>query len=251
MNDTSESSEQVVEAYSDPRCVAVYDALEGRHRSDLEVYVAMVEEFEATSVLDVGCGTGTFANMLANRGCEVTGVDPSSAALAVAQTKSDANRVTWVHGTAPDVLPVQVDVAFMTANVAQEISTDHDWAETVKAVHAALPKGGRFVFESRDPGKRAWEAWTKEKTRQVVDVAKEGQVESWVQLRSADGETVVFDSPTIFRRDGARIDATSTLRFRSREALTKSLESSGFRVDEVRDAPDRPGREFVFVASKL
>lgn len=40
----------------------------------------------------------------------------------------------------------------------------------------------------------------------------------------------------------------STLRFRSRGALIDSLVGCGFQVDEIRDAPDRPGSEFVFVA---
>jgi 2-polyprenyl-3-methyl-5-hydroxy-6-metoxy-1,4-benzoquinol methylase len=33
----------------------------------------------ARSVLDVGCGTGSFACMLAQRGIEVVGVDPAAA----------------------------------------------------------------------------------------------------------------------------------------------------------------------------
>jgi hypothetical protein len=41
-----------------------------------------------------------------------------------------------------------------------------------------------------------------------------------------------------------------TLRFRTRKAVERSLSTSGFVVDEVRDAPDRPGRELVFIASR-
>jgi hypothetical protein len=40
------------------------------------------------------------------------------------------------------------------------------------------------------------------------------------------------------------------LRFRSRGELADSLASAGLTVEEVRDAPDRPGREFVFVARR-
>ncbi|HYN33635.1 MAG TPA: hypothetical protein VES40_13495 [Ilumatobacteraceae bacterium] len=40
----------------------------------------------------------------------------------------------------------------------------------------------------------------------------------------------------------------STLRFRDRDEITASLTSSGFTIDEIRDAPDRPRREFVFIA---
>jgi hypothetical protein len=50
--------------------------------------------------------------------------------------------------------------------------------------------------------------------------------------------------------DGARLRSDSTLRFRDRPEIERSLEHHGFTVDEVRDAPDRPGLEYVFVARK-
>jgi SAM-dependent methyltransferase len=58
-----------------PRLAEIYDLLEGE-RDDLEPYLAMTAEFGATRVLDVGCGTGTFACLLAERGLEVTGSIP-------------------------------------------------------------------------------------------------------------------------------------------------------------------------------
>lgn len=70
-------------------------------------------------LLDVGCGTGHFGVLLAGRGLRVVGVDPAGASLDVARGKPDADRVRWVHGTASDVLALQVDGVFMTANVAQ------------------------------------------------------------------------------------------------------------------------------------
>ena len=58
--------------FEHPRLVAVYDALEG-DRSDLDAYAAIAEELGARTVLDVGCGTGTFALRLAGMGLQVTG----------------------------------------------------------------------------------------------------------------------------------------------------------------------------------
>jgi hypothetical protein len=58
----------------------------------------------ARSALDIGCGTGTFACLLANRGKEVTAVDPAAASVAVAQRKAGAERVRWLVGDAGDLL---------------------------------------------------------------------------------------------------------------------------------------------------
>jgi 2-polyprenyl-3-methyl-5-hydroxy-6-metoxy-1,4-benzoquinol methylase len=68
-------------AFESPRLAAIYDLVDG-DRADLDVYVAISEELGARSVLDVGCGTGSFCCMLAARGMEATGVDPARAWLA-------------------------------------------------------------------------------------------------------------------------------------------------------------------------
>jgi hypothetical protein len=53
-----------------------------------------------------------------------------------------------------------------------------------------------------------------------------------------------------FLTDGAVVTSDSTLRFRSRDELESSLAANGYRVLDLREAPDRPGREFVFIAER-
>ena len=239
--------------FDEPRLAAIYDALDP-DRSDLDAYVAMIAEFGVRSVLDLGCGTGVFALLLADRGLEVIGVDPAGASLDVARAKAGADRVTWIHGDASAIPPtVAVDAVTMTANVAQVFQTDDDWRSTLVAVRAALRPGGRLIFESRDPARRAWEEWTVERTKSTTDIPSVGRVTEWVKVLDVrdGGELVTFESPNVFEADGTVISSRSTLRFRSREALEESLAASGFAVDEVRDAPDRPGRELVFIARRV
>ena len=80
--------------FAEPRLAAIYDALEGE-RPDLEAYAALVDALGARSVLDIGCGTGTFACLLASRGLEVTGADPAAASLDVARRKPGADWARW------------------------------------------------------------------------------------------------------------------------------------------------------------
>ena len=61
---------------------------------------------------------------------------------------------------------------------------------------------------------------------------------------------VSFRTTFVFVSDGAVLTSDSTLRFRERAEMVDSLQASGFTVEEVRDAPDRPGLEMVFVAAK-
>ncbi len=53
----------------------------------------------------------------------------------------------------------------------------------------------------------------------------------------------------MFHADGAVLTSDSTLTFRDGAELTASLQAAGFVVEDVRDAPDRPGREMVFIAA--
>jgi SAM-dependent methyltransferase len=218
-------------------------------RSDLDAYVAMVDEFEATSVLDVGCGTGTLACILAERGIQVVGVDPDGASVDIARAKPGGERVRWSAGDATTLPPLEVDIAFMTANVAQVFVTDAEWMETLAAIRRSLGPGGRLVFEARDPAREAWRTWTRENTRESVDVPGVGMVETWCDLLDTTLPLVRFRWTNVFESDGAVIESDTTLRFRDRDEIEAQLDASGFRVDEVRDAPDRPGREFVFVCS--
>lgn len=132
-----------------PRLAEIYDLLEGE-RDDLGPYLAMAAEFGARRVLDVGCGTGTFACLLAERGLDVTGVDPAAASL---------------------------------------------------------------------------------------------------DLTEVSGEYVSYRRTYVFAAAGATLTSDSTRRMRTRAELEDSLQAAGYTLAEVRDAPDRPGREWVFLAA--
>lgn len=237
------------ECFGNPRLAAIYDPLDP-DRSDLGAYLAMAEEFRARRVLDIGCGTGVFALLLAGRGVEVIGVEPAGASLDVARAKPGGERVRWIEGDATALPPLRADLATMTANVAQAIADPDSWHGTLRGTHAALRPGGRLVFETRDPARRAWEGWTREESYHTADIPGVGPVESWHRVTGVDGPLVTFRTTYVFAADGAVLTSDSTLRFREREEVEADLARHGYETEDVRDAPDRPGREFVFVARR-
>ncbi|MGW2637018.1 class I SAM-dependent methyltransferase [Streptomyces sp. NPDC001348] len=237
------------ECFGHARLAAIHDALDP-DRSDLDAYLRMAEGLGAHRVLDIGCGTGVFALLLARRGISVVGVDPASASIDVARAKPGSEHVRWICGDAADLPPLQVDLVTMTANVAQAIADPLAWQKTLRGAYEALRPGGHLVFETRDPARRAWEEWTRERSHRVTDVPGAGSVESWVEPVRTSLPLVTFRWTFVFAADGQTLTSDSTLRFREREEVERDLVTHGYVVEDVRDAPDRPGKEFVFVARR-
>jgi SAM-dependent methyltransferase len=236
-------------AFEHPRLAPLYDIFDA-DRSDLDIYLAIARELGARRVVDVGCGTGAFALLLARKGFEVTGVDSARASVDIAQAKPDAEQVRWIVGDAAELPPLGADLVTMTGNVAQAIADPLAWDRTLRRIYEALRPNGYVVFETRDPAFRGWEEWTRDQSYRLVEIEGVGAVERWVELTEVALPLVSFRAIFVFRSDGAVLTSESTLRFRERRELEAQLAKVGYSIEEVRDAPDRPGREFVFFARR-
>lgn len=235
--------------FEHPRLASIYDALDGGD-SDLQVYAAILDSLGVRTVADVGCGTGRLALLLAGRGLKAVGVDPAEGSLAVARAKPGADRVQWIHGDATALPTMDFDAVTMTGNVAQAITDPLDWEHTLESVRVALRPAGTLVFETRDPADRAWERWNRADSYAVTDVPAVGAVESWVELTSLSWPLITFRWTYVFASDGVTLTSDSTLRYREREEVERELGQHGYAVVDVRGAPDRPGRELVFLARR-
>lgn len=107
------------------------------------------------TVLDVGCGTGSFAVMLkaASPDVAVIGVDPDIEALAIARAKAAEAGVSidWRQGFARDVEPAAADAVVSSLMFHQVPMTEK--RAGLAAMHAALRPGGRLLVA--DYGKQS------------------------------------------------------------------------------------------------
>ena len=233
-------------AYERLRLAAVYDAL-NPDRSDLDVFAALVDELGARTVLDIGCGTGTLALLLAARGVDVTAVDPAAGMLVAAQAKPGAEDVTWLRGTAAELPALQVDLAVMTGNVAQAIVDPDAWAATLRGAHAAVRPGGQLLLDTRDPAARQWLRWNREESWRRTAVPGVGAVETWHDVVDVRWPLVTLRETFVFDSERTVLTSESTLRFRRLDEVQADLEEHGWAVHEVRDGG---GDELLLLAQR-
>lgn len=108
------------------------------------------------TAVDLACGTGSVACLLAEKGLQVTGVDMSEEMLTVAAQKAQSmdNRPLYVCQRLEKLrLPVAVDLAVCALDSIDYITDPADCAEAVKRVYKALNPGGCFIFDVNTPEK--------------------------------------------------------------------------------------------------
>jgi SAM-dependent methyltransferase len=109
------------------------------------------------TVLDLGCGTGTIACLLARRGYEVTAVDGSEEMLTEAARKAaslDGKPPFFVHQTMQRLhLAAPADAAVSTLDALNYLTRVGDVRETFRRVYRALRPGGHFFFDVNSPYK--------------------------------------------------------------------------------------------------
>lgn len=182
-------------------------------------------------MLDIGCGTGTLLEEARATGHSgrLTGIDPAHGMIGLARRKPG---IEWVCGMLEETeWQGSFDLAIMTGHAFQVLLYDEVITRFLGAVHRTLKPGGRFAFETRNPGARAWESWTPDKVKQVR-VGGEVYEDRREIIRPYDGQHVTFThtftSPSWL---DPRV-SESTLNFPSFERVNTLLQSTGFSVDE-------------------
>lgn len=235
--------------YSDEEAASLYDVLNPWGPSD-DFYLALV--MDATSVLDVGCGTGALLHRARQGGHvgRLCGVDPDPAMLGLARRRTD---IEWVASTAASIpWKSKFDLAIMTGHAFQVLIGDKDLRASLTAIRQALADDGRFAFETRNPLARAWEGWNPQNAMDVIDPAGR-PVRISHEVESVIGDIVAL-TETTSDPGGAplRVDRAS-LRFLDVDTLAGFLADAGFGIEAqyggwFREPLDSTSPEIITVA---
>ena len=109
------------------------------------------------TVLDLGCGTGTIACLLAERGYDVIATDLSEEMLTQAMSKAallEERAPMFLCQSMPRLRLVEpVDAVISTVDAVNYLTRESDIRETFCRVYRWLKAGGAFIFDVNTPYK--------------------------------------------------------------------------------------------------
>lgn len=197
-----------------------------------EVFSRYMDRRPAT-VLDLGCGTGNHARVLATRGHRVTGIDSSAGMVRVARRK--ARGVPHLRFVRADMrrfdLRRRFDAAICMDGAFTHLLTERDLLAHLRAVRRHLAPDGVYVFEFAQP------------------LREETQGQGWIDHGTSPRIVWLYDITFDRRRhlltaenlffaiDGERLRArfvdTNSTRLVSVPLLRRLLSRAGMRLERV------------------
>ena len=223
----------------------IYDRWQRTYGKDYSTLIlprllATVESCRLTpsTMLDVACGTGSLALMMARRDWRVWGVDASARMIAASRAKrAPAGRVKFLRQDMRDVkLDSRVMLATSMFDSLNHLLTEGELLKTFRSVRGCLETGGFFVFDLNN--ERCFKSlWTKNGATHHRDFTLVLENSYNPGLRLARSRV------TLFLRHGRQYRRHTEAvweRCFTRREVARMLRKAGFRV--------RSYEEFSFTA---
>ena len=236
---------------------ASYDRLTGDvdYEATVAFYNAILrqEGLRPRTAVDLACGTGSVAVLLARQGLRVTGVDLSEDMLTVAWEKAQdlPNPPQFVCQPLQKLsLPRGVDLAVCALDSLDYITDPRDCAQAIRRVYKALNPGGIFIFDVNTPEKlRAMDGQVFLDEDDDVYCVWRGEFDEETNICSYGMD--------LFQRRGSlwlRSFEEHREYAYSREQLTDYLRAAGFTHIRVygdrRLAPPEPGEQRIYFSAR-
>ncbi len=204
-------------------------------------------------VLDLGCGSGLWAQQLIEAGYRVIGIDISEAMIRIARKRAPAAqfRIESLHKAklppCAAVTSISECLNYLFDSESDNGSNDNGaLARLFKRVYSALLPGGVFVFDIAEPGQAA------------EGVATRGfsAGEDWAVLVEKKEQQGAFARRiTSFRKVGRnyrRAEEMHIQRLRKAADVARELRQTGFRVRTIRSYGEfnLPKAHAAFIARK-
>lgn len=243
-----------MESYSD--FAYLYDTLtkdvEYEKRADyIEKLISMHTDIKAELIADIGCGTGTICNILADRGYDMIGIDGSDSMLNVAKEKSSEG-ILYLNQQMTDFeLYGTVDVILSMLDCVNYLTEDGDVERFFSLAHNYLNPDGLLIFDINSICK-----FENILANNIFNYEDEKVFYSWEN--DFDGEICEFYLNFFVEGDDGRYQRITEQHFEraySVEFLSETLKDAGFELagiygDMSLETPSDDEQRIFFVAKK-
>lgn len=211
------------------------------------------EGLKPRTAVDLACGTGSVAVILAKRGLRVTAVDLSEEMLTVARQKAMEleNQPLFLCQSLQELyLPRAVDLAVCALDSLDYITDPADCREAIRRVYKVLNPGGIFIFDVNTPEKlRAMDGQVFLDEDDDVFCVWRGEFDEKTNICSYGMD--------LFQRNGAVWERSFEEHREyaySQEQLTEYLKEAGFThirvyADRLFEAP-RKGEQRIYIKAR-
>ena len=218
--------------YEDKNYMAEVDFLETIFRT----------EQQPKTILELGCGTGNYTQILAKRGYKVTGIDLSESMLKVAKQKCSGN---FIKGNICDIsVNEKFDVCIAMFAVMGYITENSNIVKVLKNIHNHLKPNGLFIFDVWN-GLAVLRILPESRIKNVenedfkVIRFAEPKLKSYEHICEVNYKLLILNKKNNTFKD---IDEKHSVRFYFPQELMLYLENAGFKVLKVCPFLDLNGR---------
>ena len=192
-----------------------------------ESWLDIVNHFaeKKTSILDVGCGTGSLTSLLTDFD-QITGMDLSVDMLSIAIKKS--NKVNWIEGDMTEFeLNQQFDVITIFCDSLNYLSEKSEVSATFSHVFNHLSNEGVFMFDVHTPFKME----TLFNNQSYIDESEKVYL-GWDAVQGEEALSVWHDMSFFIKQDDnhyARFDESHYQRTYNKNDYIEMLNQVGFK----------------------
>lgn len=119
------------------------------YNEEYKFYKELLDRYDATNILEVGCGTGQLAKRFLAEGYAYNGIDISLAMLEYAKKELPPHLFHQMD-MRDIILPANFDAVIITARSISYILTNKDVMATFKSIRKVLSDGGVLIFDFID-----------------------------------------------------------------------------------------------------
>ena len=217
-------------------------------------YSDKLKKYNAESVVELGCGTGSLASRFNANGYDYTGLDLNRTMLDIAKKKNPG--AEFIEGDMRNFqLQGKKQACIIAGRTISYLMTNKDVLDSFNTINKNLQNGGIVCFDNIDATKFIPII---KNGKRIIHKAEFGgrkfQRESYWSVNGNDSWTFNWDSVYFEEYESGGLkkiaEDNSTVRCFTKDDLCLFLELCNFRVLETEDRPSYAFDTFVIVAQK-